>query len=113
MIESLSFGRIIINGEIYLSDLKIYPDARIEDKWRRKRGHKLTLEDMGDLITSDPDVIVVGTGMNGMMIPDKEIEGVLAQKGIKFMPAPNREAMKIYNKMKYRMKVGACFHLTC
>lgn len=113
MIESLSFGRIVIDGETYLSDLKIYPDVRVEDKWRRKKGHRLSLDDMGDLIISNPDVIVVGTGMNGLMIPEKEIEKILAQKGIKFMPAPNKEAMKIYNKMKSQMKVGACFHLTC
>jgi hypothetical protein len=113
MIESLSFGRIIIDGETYVSDLKIFPDTSVVDQWRRAKGHRLTLDDMGDLILSKPDVIVVGTGMYGLMIPDKEIEKILTQKNIKFMPAHNKEAMKIYNKMNPQMKVGACFHLTC
>ena len=113
MIESLSFGHIIIDGKTYVSDLKIFPDARVVDQWRRTKGHRLSLDDMGDLILSKPDVIIVGTGMNGLMIPDKEIGKILAQKNIKFIPAHNKEAMKIYNKMKSQMRVGACFHLTC
>ncbi|MDL1969074.1 MAG: hypothetical protein LWW97_11200 [Deltaproteobacteria bacterium] len=36
MIESYSFGSIVVDGRKFISDLIIYPDGRIEASWWRK-----------------------------------------------------------------------------
>jgi hypothetical protein len=113
VIESFAFGSIIINGTKYNSDLVIYPDGHIEDSWRRKRGHRLSTDDIERLIQSDPKVIVAGEGINGMMKAEKQLKELLNQKGIQFISRPNQEAIKAFNKLSSKHRVGACFHLTC
>ncbi len=113
MIDTCAFGVIVIDGQKHTSDLLIYPDGRIAKPWWRKRGHQLSSDDIRELIESNPEVIVAGTGVSGQVRPDKELEEVLNQKGIAFIPAPNHEAMKHYNEMSSKKRVGACFHLTC
>ena len=113
MIESFSFGSIVINGKEYTSDLVIYPDGHVVDLWRRKFGHRLSTDDIDKLIMSGPKVIVAGAGINGLMKPEKQLEKLLNQKGIKFISQPNQEAIKAYNNLLSKNRVGACFHLTC
>lgn len=112
-IDSCLFGSIVIDGEKYTSDLVIYPDGDIDDSWWRKSGHSLLSDDIGNLIKSKPDVIVAGTGFSGLMKPEKELEGLLREKGVKFISESNQKAMKIYNELSLKERVGACFHLTC
>ncbi|QTA91298.1 Mth938-like domain-containing protein [Desulfonema magnum] len=113
MIETCEFGSIVIDGKKHTSDLIIYPDRHTEDGWRRKSGHRLSGDDIGDLIKSEPEVIIAGTGVNGRMKPDRELRKLLAQKGITLIAEPNQNAMKSYNKLISAKRVGACFHLTC
>jgi hypothetical protein len=107
------FGHITIDGKRYSSDLIIYPDGRIMDSWWRKKSHVLSIDDIGDLIRSGPDVIIAGTGISGMMKPEDGLRELLVQKGIRFMPAPNGEAMHLFNNASRKLRAGACFHLTC
>ena len=113
MIESFAFGFIVINGRKYTSDILIYPDGSIEDSWRRKSGHRLSTGDIDRLIKSEPEVIVAGTGVSGLMKPEKQLVKLLNQKGIKFISQPNKEAIEAYNNLLSKIRVGACFHLTC
>jgi len=113
MIDDCTFGRIVVNGKEYTSDLIIYPDGHIEDHWWRKSGHRLSSGDIDKLIQSKPDVIVAGTGVSGLMKPEQTLEKLLHQQGIKFIAEPNKKAMKIFNKLLSKERVSACFHLTC
>jgi hypothetical protein len=112
-IEACSFGSLVINGRSYNSDLIIYPDGRIEEPWYRSRGHRLSSQDITELIESAPEVIIAGTGMSGGVQPEKELEDLLSIRGIQFIPAPNDEARRHYNTLVKEKRVGACFHLTC
>ncbi len=113
MIESFAFGFIVINGKKYISDLVIYPDGVVEDSWRRRSGHRLSTGDINRLIKSEPEVIIAGAGVNGLMKPEKQLVKLLNKKGIKFISQPNQEAIKAYNNLLSKNRVGACFHLTC
>ena len=113
-IEKCAFGSITIDGKTYQSDLIIYPDGSIQDTWWRKSGHILSKEDIKSLVDKEPDIIVVGTGINGLMKPEKDLAEYLNKKGIELACAPNHEAMEIFNRLSdSNKKVGACFHLTC
>jgi hypothetical protein len=104
---------MVIDGKTYSSDLIIYPDGRITDAWWRRSGHKLVLEDIERLIQSNPDTIIAGTGVNGYMVPDKNLSVLLGQKGISFLADKNENAVLHYNRLVGKQTVGACFHLTC
>ncbi len=113
MIDNLGFGWSVIDGKNYTSDLVIYPDGSIVDSWRRISGHRLSSEDIAQLIENRPDVIIAGTGVNGLVRPEKELEALLSKKEIAFMADQNKKAMELYNQLNPKKKVGACFHLTC
>ena len=113
VIDSYAFGKIVIDGRLYTSDLIIYPDGRIVDGWWRQRGHLVTEADIKGLIASGADVIVVGTGSSGMLKPARDLEKSLKKKGIQTVTAPSRTAMNHFNELSGLKKVGACFHLTC
>ena len=113
MIESYSFGKMVIDGREYTADLIIYPDGRIRDSWWRGRGHRLTWNDIEDLVEENPEVIIAGTGAFGLMKPDQDLSTRLREKGIEFIVCPTEEAVRIYQKISRNKQVGACFHLTC
>ena len=112
-IDRYSFGSLVINGKPYTSDVIIYPDGKIEDYWRRKRGHELSTDDIRELIDSAPELIIAGTGVSGRMIPDKDLVKHLSRLAIEFIAAPNEKAMDIFNELAPKKRVGGCFHLTC
>jgi hypothetical protein len=112
-IETSSFGLIVIDGRQYTSDLMIYPDGQVKDSWWRKSGHSVTIDDIGELVDSEPEVIVVGTGVNGLMKPVMELGEALSVRGIKLISLPNQEAIEVFNDLSSEKRVGACFHLTC
>jgi hypothetical protein len=112
-IEDFGFGWISVGGKRYSSDLVIYPDGRVEDAWRRSRGHRLKSDDIKELIESHPEVIIAGTGVSGMVTPDDALETQLARRGITFEAIPNEQAVRRYNALIGTRRVGCCFHLTC
>jgi len=113
MIESISFGSITIDGKTFSSDLIVYPDGRVIDSWWREKGHRLSRGDITALIAAEPDVIIAGTGIYGLMKPETELRDFLKDKGIEFLAAKNKDAMVLYNQRVQSQRVGACFHLTC
>ncbi len=61
MIDSFSFGTMVIDGKPYTSDLIIFPDGRVQDAWWRARGHVLSANDIADLVDKKPKIIIAGT----------------------------------------------------
>jgi hypothetical protein len=102
-----------VNGIDYSTDLIIFPNGRVIDGWRRGRGHRIKIEDLTDLLSSRPELIIAGTGMNGMAKPDKGLKEELLRRGIEFIALDNKEAVKKYNELGPIRRTGACFHLTC
>ncbi len=112
-INSYSFGRTEINGKTYTSDLKII-NGQVVPNWWRKDGHHLYPEDIKDILSSECEVLVVGTGAYGVMKIDQAVEDACAQKGIKLEAYKTEEAVKRFNKLSASgVKVAGAFHLTC
>jgi hypothetical protein len=112
-IEDYQFGRIVIDGKIYTSDVIIFPD-RVMRNWRREEGHMLSPADLWDVIREEPDVLVVGTGNSGMMWVSPETRRYLMERGIRLVEEMTREACKTYNHLSSSgEKVVAALHLTC
>lgn len=113
MIDSYSFGRIVIDGHEHRCDVAVHPGGRIVSPWWREEGHRLTMADLARLMESKPEILIAGTGSSGMVQPDDDIANLLARQDIQFVALPTDEAVSLYNDVAPRRKVAACFHLTC
>ena len=112
MIDSYTFGRIVVDGKSYTSDLIIYPD-RVEDHWRRKSGHRLAPEDLERLLQGQARALVVGTGNAGLMrVPAATLDH-LESAGFEVIVQRTGEACETYNRLAEQGPVIAALHLTC
>jgi len=57
MIDSYNFGRITINGKHYTTDILVFPE-NIKADWRRKKGHRLQIADLKEVLEAKPEVLV-------------------------------------------------------
>ena len=112
MIDSYDFGKIVIDGKHYTSDVIIYPD-RVDASWWRKKGHELHPEDLKEVVEEKPAVLVVGTGKWGLMEVLPETRDFLQSKGIKLIVEETDDACKTYNRLRDSERVIAALHLTC
>jgi hypothetical protein len=111
-IEKYSFGKMVVDGTSYSSDVIIYPD-HVDENWWRLEGHLLQMPDLEAIIETNPDIIVVGTGYMGVMKVPEEIGKELLKKNIHLFVARTGKAVEIYNERPKGKKVIGAFHLTC
>jgi len=112
MIEFYDFGQIQIDGKRYTTDLIIFPD-HVLDGWWRKEGHRLSIDDLKDVLRDKPEVLIIGTGYNGYMKVPNDLREYLKSNKIELIVESTREAFKTYNRLASTKKVIAAFHLTC
>lgn len=112
-IESYEFGKIVVDGYEINSDLIIYPDGTIQKDWWRREGHQLCSDDISKLLETEPELLIIGTGAYGMMIPDDELLQLLDSMGIRVEILRTSQAADLYNKMDKNKCIGLCLHLTC
>ncbi len=112
MIDSYEFGEVIIDGTSYTSDVIVYPD-RVDDKWWRKEGHKLSPEDVKEIINAKPEVLVVGTGYSGFLEIVSRTKQALESSNIQLVVAQTKKACQKYNELSKTKRVVAALHLTC
>lgn len=112
MIDSYSFGEIIIDGEKYTNDVKIFPD-KVKGNWWRKEGHSLHREDIEDIIEKKPEILIVGTGSSGRVSIPKETKNFIESNGIQLIAKKTESACEEYNELENEKRTVAALHLTC
>ena len=112
VIDSYQFGEIVIHGEKYQSDVVILP-SHIKAHWQRKNGHRLSPDDLAEVILEKPDMLIVGTGAFGKMSVLPETWRYLEAQGIELITETTEEACQLYNQLHHFKKVVAVLHLTC
>ena len=111
-IDSYHFGEIVINGKKYSSDVVIFPN-RVREKWWRKTGHELCLEDIVETIAENPEVLVVGTGASGLMKVLPEVEQLAQARRIRLIVETTDKACSTFNQLCHSKRLVAALHLTC
>jgi hypothetical protein len=109
MIEHYSFGKIIINGQTYTSDVIILGDTILD--WWRDQGHVLNPQDLQKVYEKSPDTLVVGTGAYGRMKVPEKTRSHTEGKGITIIVEKTEDAVKTFNELKGSK--AAALHLTC
>jgi len=113
MITDFSFGKIVVNGKTYTDDIKIVRGQVISDWWR-KRGHRVDVEDITDILESGPDIVVIGKGSPGLMKTSTHLRESLAADNIVLIEKKTSRAIRVFNKLfQEGRKVDAGFHITC
>src|SRR3990170_5911937 len=95
-IDHYSFGKIIIDGKTYTSDVIIYPD-RVDSSWWRKEGHYLQVVDLTEIINARPDLLIIGTGYSGVMVVPEETIMFITSKGIEVRVERTEKAAELFN----------------
>lgn len=112
-IESFSFGMIRIDGREYRFDLKLIGD-RLIPNWFRANGHLVEPEDIADILESDVDTCIIGTGAYGLMRVSDKVKSDFKSRNIPLVIEKTEEACRRYNQLKKTYKnVAAALHLTC
>lgn len=111
-IDDYGFGRIVINNNTYTSDVIVYPEV-IAPSWWRKEGHSLQESDLKDIVSVQPDILVIGTGYYGAMQVPKKTTEFLKSKGIVCIIDKTGKAVEVFNSQPRDRKVVGAFHLTC
>ncbi len=112
-IDSYQFGKIVIDGQSYSSDVIILGDT-VQSDWWRKQGHSLAADDVKTILKAKPSVLVVGCGASGLMeIPD-ETRQVLKERDIQLEAFDSYKAVQKFNELSEAgVNVAAALHLTC
>jgi len=113
-IDYYDFGVIVIDNKEYNRDIIISPSLDVIENWWREEGHRLKLIDIRDYLLEKADLVIIGTGYDGMMYVDNEVIQWFNSRGIEVKIARSREAVEIYNKaVEEGRKVLLFIHLTC
>ncbi len=112
LITRFRFGEITIGGQRYTDDLLVFED-RLRPRWWRQEGHLLQLADLGEVLATKPEVLVVGTGAQGCMKISPEVITHTREAGIELLAFDTRAACQTFNHLLGKRRVAAALHLTC
>ena len=112
-ITEYTFGRIAINGKTYQTDVIITPHS-VKDKWWRKQGHNLAIEDLADVIATKPEIVIIGSGYYGRMHVPQATRDYLEEQGIRLEVAETAKAINRFIRLQQECaRIVAALHLTC
>ncbi|MDD5556717.1 MAG: MTH938/NDUFAF3 family protein [bacterium] len=111
-IDDYSFGRIVIGGGEYRSDVIVFHD-RVRPDWRRLEGHALHERDLEEILAARPSTLVVGRGAMGMMRVPSAVAALLEGRGVRLIARRTAAAVREYNDRAGDPSVVGAFHLTC
>jgi hypothetical protein len=116
-IDAMGFGWIIVDGKRHRHDVVIFPDGEVK---RRKGGflmfgsHTFKRKEFEELCMGKLDVLVVGTGTEGVAKISEEARKFLENLRITLIELPSEDAIKKFNELVDKNgKVGAIIHVTC
>lgn len=110
-ISEYSFGKITVDGKTYTRDVLLC--GKVDDSWWRAEGHLLQPQDLERVFKYKPEVLVIGTGHDGIMkVPGTTVLAI-KERGIgEVHVARTAEAVRIFNQLSGR-RAAAALHLTC
>jgi len=113
-IDRYRFGTLVVDGREIRTDVLLTPGG-VQERWWRREGHVLHLEDLGALLGGHLERLVVGTGGYGRMRPAAGLERELAALGATVEVLPTAAAVDRINELLGRGAVGwaDALHLTC
>lgn len=117
-IDSTKFGEIVIAGKKY-GQVLIIGEKIVERDYNKLKklfgtSHKIVDWEIDQLLSNSPEVIVIGTGQDGLLEVERDFKQQMADRGIEVIVGKTPEAIRIYNeKIKAGQRINALMHTTC
>lgn len=94
-IRSVSDGRICIGEKSYDHSIALTASAIIGE-WSQTTVHDLNASDFDELLRTEPEIIIVGTGKTNVF-PPRELVFAMARRGIGFEVMDTTAAARTFN----------------
>jgi hypothetical protein len=116
-IDSFNFGFIVVGDKQYAHDVVILPDGTVKERNSGKGrlgSHSIARSEIEALTKAQPDIILVGTGVQGMARLAHDAEHYLTEPDLNLTLLPSPQIVKKYNQyIEDGEKVAALIHVTC
>ncbi len=115
-ITQLSWGRLEVEGQQFFKDVKLFPGGSREWDWRETgTNHVPGIQpaDIGELLEHGATVVVLSKGMYERLQVCPETLQILKDRGIHAHILQTEEAVRVYNELREKERVGGLFHSTC
>lgn len=110
IIDSVSFGEAKVDGKTYYSDVVVWWDGKVE---MVVKNHQFGMNELLNLLKKKPDVVVLGTGLEGCVEILEEVEQEIENKGLLFFVEKTPNALEVFNAMVNEGKKAVAFlHVT-
>ena len=110
-ITSVKFGEVEIDGKTYFSDMVVWWNGKFQYK---TKSHEFGMSEFLKLAEKEPEIVVIGTGMNGMCSVLDEVRQTAEDKGIEIYQELSPKAAKMFNGFVADGKHAvAVIHSTC
>jgi hypothetical protein len=93
-VQFVKFGEVMIDSKVYYSDMIIWWDG---EKQYVEKTHILGKKEFGILLKKNPDIVVVGTGQQGVVTITDEVRELAKKRGIKIFEETSARAADIFN----------------
>jgi hypothetical protein len=116
-IDSFNFGFIVVDDKQYAHDIVILPDGTVKERSSGKGrlgSHTISRSEIEALIKESPDVILIGTGFQGMARLAHDAEFFKLEPNLDITMEPSPQVVKKFNQhVEDGDKVAALIHVTC
>jgi hypothetical protein len=115
-ITGFSWGRLDVDGDRSFKDAKLYPGGAREWDWREtgtRHDPGIQPADVEELLAHGAGVVVLSRGvMERLRICPETLE-MLKSRGVAAHVLQTEEAVRLYNELQRKHRVGGLFHSTC
>ncbi len=118
MFQGTMYGSVTYNGKVYYYDILVFPDGRVEPRHKYHSNslfattHEITKDEIKVLLSSNPQVLIIGTGQEGNASLTEDAELEIRKARIKAIVGPTPQAIERYNQIVNNRKVAALIHVT-
>jgi len=111
--QYITGSQMTVDGKTYHQDLKIIR-GEVRGNWWRRKGHLLDCDDIKDILSARPKVLIIGTGYAGnMRVPDS-LRATIESHHITLITESTADALRSFNRLTEEGEdVAGAFHLTC
>lgn len=117
-INSTEFGSITVDNVVY-NQVLIIGSKVVEREYEKLKSlfgtsHRIGEWELDSLLKEDPEIIIIGTGQDGMLMVDVKVIDTINEKNIELVIEKTPKAIDIYNQeIAKGKKVNAIIHTTC
>ncbi len=113
LIDEFKFGRISVDKRYFDDDIILIP-PELKCPWWRKEGHTLFAADMVEILRYGPEILIIGTGVNGHMDVPPGTVSDMESAGMEIQILLTEDACSRFNELTgVDRMVAAALHLTC